>query len=313
MEIRVENLTRRFGTLTAVSDLNLNVGSGEIFGLVGPDGAGKTTTIRMLAGILDATSGAAWVGGHHCTRDLARLTENIGYMSQGFGQYADLSIDENITFFADLYDVPRRTRLELTKSLLHQSGLLPFRRRLAMHLSGGMKQKLALICALIHSPKVLFLDEPTNGVDPISRRDFWNILKSLKCSGVTIFVSTSYLDEAEYCDRVGLMHNGRLIACETPALLKDQLGAKIIEVCCSTSRNFVEELRERLESRSIALFGDRVHIVAEDVEATTTRVRLLAKEFGISALELRILQPSLEDVFIARLKDPDREYSHAAN
>ena len=312
MEIHLENLTRRFGSLTAVDGLNLSVASGDIFGLVGPDGAGKTTTIRILAGILDASSGAAWINRYHCLHDVNHLKKNIGYMSQRFGQYPDLTVDENIVFYADIYDVPRRTRTALTRKLLLFSGLLPFRDRLAMNLSGGMKQKLALICALIHSPSVLLLDEPTNGVDPISRRDFWDMIKSLNCDGVTIFISTSYLDEAERCNRVGLMHSGQLIACDTPGNLKKLIHGKILEVRSSEPRRLTEKLRERLQSDFIALFGECVHIRATDVNEMSSRVQAIAAEFRILVLELCILQPSLEDVFISMLQNPSRRHSHAS-
>ena len=213
--IHTENLTRTFGTVTAVDALNLDVREGEIFGLVGPDGAGKTTTIRLLAAIMAPTSGAAWVAGRHTVDEAEAIKEEIGYMSQRFGLYPDLTVLENIHFYADIYSVPRRGRAERISELLAFSNLTPFKKRLAGRLSGGMKQKLGLACALIHTPNVLFLDEPTNGVDPVSRRDFWRILYRLLRQHVTIFVSTAYLDEAERCNRIGLIHQGRLIA-DTP-------------------------------------------------------------------------------------------------
>ena len=201
-------------------DLSLDVAEGEIFGLVGPDGAGKTTTMRLLTAIMDPTSGDAWVAGHHVVRQAEAIKEDIGYMSQRFGLYPDLTVMENLDFYADIYDVPRRGRREKIERLLAFSNLAPFRRRLAGNLSGGMKQKLGLACALIHTPKVLFLDEPTNGVDPVSRRDFWRILYQLLREKVTIFVSTAYLDEAERCNRLALIHRGRLLACGTPDEVK---------------------------------------------------------------------------------------------
>lgn len=227
--IKTENLTRRFGSLIALDSLNLGVEEGEIFGLVGPDGAGKTTTMRLLTGILDPTSGEAWVYNKHTRKESESLKENIAYMSQRFGLYEELSVLENINFYADVYGVEKAKRQEMIDRLLGFSGLLPFKQRFAGKLSGGMKQKLGLACALIHTPKVLFLDEPTNGVDPVSRRDFWNILYDLLKEKVTIFCSTCYLDEAERCHRVGLLHKGKLLRCESPDQAKKEYNAKTLE------------------------------------------------------------------------------------
>ena len=209
--IRISGLTRAFGGNIAVDHLDLDVFKGELFGLVGPDGAGKTTTMRLLAAVMAPTSGEAFVAGHSILTEGERIKEKIGYMSQRFGLYEDLTVIENILFYADIYDVPGNERPSRMEKLLSFSNLTPFRDRLAGKLSGGMKQKLGLACALIHTPEVLFLDEPTNGVDPVSRRDFWRILYDLLKEKVTIFVSTSYLDEAERCTRIGLMHKGKLL------------------------------------------------------------------------------------------------------
>ncbi len=227
--IKTENLTRKFGTLTALDSLNLEVQEGEIFGLVGPDGAGKSTTMRLLTGILDPTSGEAWVYSKHTKRESESLKDHIAYMSQRFGLYEELSVLENINFYADVYGIAKEKRLAAIDRLLGFSGLLPFKERFAGKLSGGMKQKLGLACALIHTPKVLFLDEPTNGVDPVSRRDFWNILYDLLKEKVTIFCSTCYLDEAERCRRVGLLHKGRLLRCDAPEKIKKEYNAKTLE------------------------------------------------------------------------------------
>jgi ABC-2 type transport system ATP-binding protein len=227
--IKTVNLTRKFDTIVAVDNLNLEIGQGEIFGLVGPDGAGKTTTMRLLTGILDPTSGNAWVDGEHIVRQTEKLKEKIGYMSQRFGLYEDLTVLENINFYADVYGVPRAQRAARIDEMLGFSGLLPFKKRLAVNLSGGMKQKLGLACALIHTPKVLFLDEPTNGVDPVSRRDFWKILYNLQKQNVTIFISTAYLDEADRCARVGLIHKGKLLRCDSPAKIKTEMNADSME------------------------------------------------------------------------------------
>ncbi len=227
--IKTQNLTRKFASLTALDHLNIEVEEGEIFGLVGPDGAGKSTTMRLLTGILNPTEGEAWVYGKHTVKEAEPLKEHIAYMSQRFGLYEELTVDENINFYADVYGVAKEKRSADIERLLGFSGLLPFKGRYAGKLSGGMKQKLGLACALIHTPKVLFLDEPTNGVDPVSRRDFWNILYDLLKEKVTIFCSTCYLDEAERCRRVGLLHRGRLLRCDSPDAVKREYGAKTLE------------------------------------------------------------------------------------
>lgn len=227
--IKTANLTRKFGALTAVDNLNIEIQEGEIFGLVGPDGAGKTTIMRLLTGILEPTSGEGWVYGRNIVKEAELLKDNIAYMSQRFGLYEELTVMENVNFYADVFGVPKNGRDEKIEELLGFSGLTPFKQRFAGKLSGGMKQKLGLACALIHTPKVLFLDEPTNGVDPVSRRDFWKILYNLLRQKVTILYSTSYLDEAERCKRVGLLHKGKLLRCNTPEATKAEFKAKTLE------------------------------------------------------------------------------------
>ncbi len=227
--IKAQGLTREFGSLAAVNNLNLEIEEGEIFGLVGPDGAGKTTTMRLLTGILEPTSGEAWVYNKHIVKESDSLKDNIAYMSQRFGLYEDLTVMENLNFYADIFGVPIKERVSRIDRLMSFSGLTPFKKRLTRHLSGGMKQKLGLSCALIHTPKVLFLDEPTSGVDPVSRRDFWQILYQLLKEKVTILFSTSYLDEAERCRRVGLIHKGRLLKCDIPANIKKERNAQTLE------------------------------------------------------------------------------------
>jgi len=227
--IETRGLTRRFGELVAVDHLNLAVERGEIFGLVGPDGAGKTTTLRMLCGLMTPSEGSASVAGHDVVTESQAVKDQIGYMAQRFGLYGDLTVDENMTFYADLFGITGRLREDLTAQLLRMTRMEPFRGRQAGRLSGGMKQKLALMCTLLHRPQILFLDEPTNGVDPVSRRDFWAILYQLLKDGITIFMTTAYLDEAERCNRVGLMHRGRLIRCETPEEMKRATAAASLE------------------------------------------------------------------------------------
>jgi ABC-2 type transport system ATP-binding protein len=225
--IRTRGLTRKFGALTAVDRLDLEVAPGEIFGLVGPDGAGKTTTLRLLCGLLEPSAGTAEVAGYDVARHPQAVKDQIGYMAQRFGLYGDLTVDENMAFYADLFGIVGEERARLVTRLLEMTRMAPFRTREAGRLSGGMKQKLALMCTLLHRPRVLLLDEPTNGVDPVSRRDFWTILYQLLKDGITIFMTTAYLDEAERCNRVGLMHRGRLIRCEAPETLKH--GAETLE------------------------------------------------------------------------------------
>src|SRR5215467_441354 len=227
--IQTHDLTRRFGDLTAVDRLTLEVSRGEIFGLVGPDGAGKTTTLRMLCGLMDPTGGQASVAGHDVVREPQAVKDRIGYMAQRFGLYTDLSVDENMDFYADLFGVTPADRARMIPDLLRMTRMEPFRGRRAGLLSGGMKQKLALMCTLLHRPEILFLDEPTNGVDPVSRRDFWAILYQLVKDGITIFLTTAYLDEAERCNRVGLMHRGKLIRCAPPREMKRDTESATLE------------------------------------------------------------------------------------
>jgi ABC-2 type transport system ATP-binding protein len=223
--IQARDLTRKFGALTALDHLNLEVEPGEIFGLVGPDGAGKTTTLRLCCGLMDPTEGSLRVAGMDVTRDPEKVRDEIGYMAQRFGMYQDLTVEENMDFYADLFGVTGALRDKLKRELLPMTRMEAFRNRQAGKLSGGMKQKLALMCTLLHRPRILFLDEPTNGVDPLSRRDFWAILYQLVKEGVTVFVATAYLDEAERCNRVGLLHRGKLIHCDTPEHLKQLVAS----------------------------------------------------------------------------------------
>ncbi len=303
LAIRTDHLTKRFAGLTAVDGLTLSVADGEIFGLVGPDGAGKTTIMRLLTAIMEPSSGEAWLVGRHIVREAEQIKENIGYMSQRFGLYPDLTVMENINFYADIYSEPRRGRTERIERLLAFSNLTPFKRRKAGDLSGGMKQKLGLTCALIHTPKVLFLDEPTNGVDPVSRRDFWRILYQLLREKVTIFVTTAYLDEAERCNRVGLIHRGRLLACGTPDEVKKLMRGTILEIRAEDPRQAVTVLRGRLSEVSVGLFGDRVHVVSMEHERASAEAQAALAQAGLEVIGIRPIEPSLEDVFISVLAE----------
>ncbi len=304
--IRIENLTRRFGDLTALDSLTLSVAPGEIFGLVGPDGAGKTTTMRLLTAILPPTEGDAWVAGRHIAREAEAIKEDIGYMSQRFGLYPDLTVTENIDFYADIYEMPRRGRRDKIEQLLAFSNLTPFKRRQARNLSGGMKQKLGLACALIHTPRVLFLDEPTNGVDPVSRRDFWKLLYQLLREKVTIFVSTSYLDEAERCNRIALIDRGRLLALGPVDQVRRLMRGTLLELRCSDIRRAFGLLRTGIASASVGIFGDRLHIAAADVQLIRQQTIALLQANEITIESFRPVEPSLEDVFIDAVK-PARE------
>jgi ABC-2 type transport system ATP-binding protein len=305
--IRTVELTKRFGALNAVEKLTLSVHQGEIFGLVGPDGAGKTTTMRLLTAILEPSSGEAWVAGHHIVREAEAVKEKIGYMSQRFGLYQDLTVVENMNFYADLYGVKRRERQAKIDRLLAFSNLTPFKKRLAGNLSGGMKQKLGLACALIHTPQVLFLDEPTNGVDPVSRRDFWRILYQLLRERVTIFLSTAYLDEAERCNRVGLIHRGGLLAMGTPDEVKSLTADRILEVRVQEGRRAARLLKEHLGQRAVGIFGDRIHVLTRSPERSARELEEILSKERIPFGQIRLVEPSLEDVFVSVLAGQGKE------
>jgi len=296
--IKAKALTKRFGELTALDQLFLEVNKGELFGLVGPDGAGKTTTMRLLCGIMDPTSGEAWVAGHSILKEPERIKEKIGYMSQRFGLYGDLTVMENILFYADLFNVPKNELSKRVERLLGFSNLTPFQDRLAQNLSGGMKQKLGLACALIHTPEILFLDEPTFGVDPISRGEFWQILYGLLKEGVTIFVSTAYMDEAERCHRVGLLHRGKLIACDEPDQLKLTTKEAYFEVRSKDRKRTKQILDSMPIIKGTSLYGDSIHIRVEAREKLDEVLEGL-RTTGVFEAEAREIAASLEDIFIS--------------
>jgi len=299
--IETSNLTKSFGSIIAVDRLNLRIKRGELFGLVGPDGAGKTTTMRLLSAIMDATAGEAWVAGHSLVREQESVKEKIGYMSQRFGLYEDLTVMENIQFYADLYEVSKKERPQRIERLLAFSNLTPFKDRLAGKLSGGMKQKLGLACALMHTPEVLFLDEPTNGVDPVSRRDFWKILYDLLKENVTIFVSTAYLDEAERCTRIGLMHNGKILIEDEPKHVRISLGKPMIEIWSGDARSAIDRVRSVDGVHSISLYGDKLHITLAK-QMNTSKIVDQIRQAGVDVKEFREIVPSLEDVFISMVE-----------
>lgn len=299
--IHARGLTRRFDGLTAVDALDLSVVSGEIFGLVGPDGAGKTTTLRMLAGIMPPTAGEVHVAGYDLITDPGGGRDRLAYMSQRFGLYPDLTVRENIQYYADLYGVSRKDRAERMEELLEFSRMRPFTGRRAGDLSGGMKQKLQLICALIHTPQVLLLDEPTNGVDPVSRREFWRILYRLLQQDVSILVTTAYLDEAERCNRVGLISEGRLLAAGSPGEIRGLMRGRILSISSDEARAVSRLVARYLPGVGTTVFGDTVHVVCDDVEAIRRTVKHLLDDHGLPAGDMREAVPSLEDVFVSVL------------
>ncbi len=301
--IRAENLSKTFNDTIAVDKVSFDVYPGEIFGLVGPDGAGKTTTLRLLSSILDPSSGKGAVAGFDVGSASTKVKEQLAYMSQRFGLYLDLSVMENISFYADLYGVTGSERKERIEELLDFSNMRPFKKRRAGKLSGGMKQKLQLICALIHTPKVLLLDEPTNGVDPVSRRDFWKILYRLLREGVSILVTTAYLDEAERCDRVGLINHGRIIAAGTPAELKELMDDHILSLKSSRVRLIQHYLREVMPDMRVNVFGDSLHLNCTDPKETEQHVAMLLNRRGLTYSRFQEIPPSLEDVFVGLLGD----------
>ncbi len=288
--------------MVAVRRLSLEVKSGEIFGLVGPDASGKTTTLRMLCGILPPDEGEARVAGCDIRSEAESLKEKVGYLPQRFGLYGDLTVLENIHFYADLYQVSKKKRGERIERLLRFANLAPFIKRKAQDLSGGMKQKLGLICALIHTPQVLFLDEPTTGVDPLSRRDFWIILYDLLKEGVTILFSTSYLDEAERCSRIGLIYQGELLITDTPSTVKDQMGGMMLEVRTEDNQRSLKLLEGIELFRSLVLSGDNIRVLVEDAQKAEERIREVLKNHGIGVRDLLSVRPSLEDAFVSMVR-----------
>jgi len=292
-----ENVVRRYGSLTALGGLSFDVHAGEMFGLIGPDGAGKTTTIRLACGLLAPDSGSVRVLERDPRRDHRAVTADIGYLSQRFSLYGDLTIDENIAFFGEIHGV--RQFQAARDRLLEITQLTPFRHRRADRLSGGMKQKLALACTLVHEPKVLLLDEPTTGVDPVSRREFWKLLSEFLARGLTIVMATPYLDEAERCARVALLHDGRLLALDEPSRLQAALAGQLLEVVTDTPRPPVDVLAAMPHVADVQSFGDRAHVrVTGDSGAMAREVGAALAAAGIRAIDVRPIDASLEDVFI---------------
>lgn len=300
--IAIYNLKKSYGEIAAVKGISFEVYKGEMFGLVGPDGAGKTTTIRILCGLLIPDSGEVKIFNDDLRLHRRNVQKNIGYLSQKFSLYGDLTVDENIEFFADIhgvknFEVRRNELLEFTR-------LISFRNRLADNLSGGMRQKLALACSLIHRPKIIFLDEPTTGVDPVSRRDFWKILSNLIKEGITIFMSTPYLDEAERCNRVALMNKGKIMSIDTPKKIRDSIHKEIIEIVSPKARTAFKLIQQNMKNE-VQLFGDRINVVIDNYESEYKSIETLLNENDVPVDSTRRIPPSLENVFIHLVKETD--------
>ena len=309
--IQFDNVVKRYGTVEALRGVTFDVNAGEMFGLIGPDGAGKTTAIRAICGLLHIESGSIRVLGSDPVTQHRQVTGSVGYLSQRFSLYGDLSIDENIAFFAEIHGVRdyhgRRDRL------LAMTQLTPFRDRLADQLSGGMKQKLALACTLVHEPKVIVLDEPTTGVDPVSRREFWKLLSQFLAQGITILMSTPYLDEAERCTRIALLHEGRVLALDQPIRLRTGLAGTLFEVIVPDARAALDTLDSRRDIASAQVFGDRLHvwIDSSDRDAAARTMNAALEGAGLQTANVRPIVPSLEDVFIAKLAAEGADTSRA--
>ncbi len=294
-------LVRHFGSVAAVQSANFEVIRGEIFGIVGPDGSGKSTIMRMLAGVMRPDAGEIRLEGIDVVANPEQAKPYLSYMPQRFGLYEDMTVDENIFFYATLFEVPAKIRRERSQELLQAASLQPFRQRLAGQLSGGMKQKLGLVCALIHTPRVLLLDEPTTGVDPVSRRDFWGILYSLREHGVTILLSTAYMDEAERCSRLALLHAGSIRHCDTPARLKQLMPGALLAVVTHNARAAHAALEGVTGVLGRLLMGDRVNVRVDDADRRLPALRARLAERGIGDAEIARIEPSIEDVFVALL------------
>jgi len=306
--ILVEGLTKKFGPFTAVNDLSFNVQRGEIFGFLGANGAGKSTTIRMLVGLLEPSGGRATVGGYDVMKQTDLLKSGIGYMSQKFSLYDDLTVAQNIRFFGGIYRLSRPELAERSDWVLGMAGLRGKEDTLTRTLSGGWKQRLALGCAILHRPRIVFLDEPTSGVDPVSRRNFWDLISSLSESGTTVLVTTHYLDEAEYCHRLLMIHAGREVASGTPEELKaNTIRSPIIEVTCDRTVEAFEAVRAEPYALDSSMFGTALHVMVADEAGGSRDIRRTLSSLGIGVESLVSIRPSLEDVFLHVLHDLPRE------
>jgi drug efflux transport system ATP-binding protein len=303
----VKGLERRFGAFVAVNRISLEVAKGEIFGFLGPNGAGKSTTIRMLCGILDPSGGSGTVAGFDVRTQSEEIKSHIGYMSQKFSLYEDLTVEENIDFYCGIYRIPEEKKRQRKDWVIEMAGLQDHRQALTRTLSGGWKQRLALGCATLHEPPIIFLDEPTSGVNPNSRRQFWDLIYDLSGRGVTVFVTTHYMDEAEYCDRIALIYRGDLIADGTPEKLKTQfMQEDVLEVACERPQEAMEEIRSLAGIKEVALFGTSLHVVADDGEAAARLLKEVLRAKGFQVERIEKITPTMEDVFVSLIEARDR-------
>ncbi|MCR4406510.1 MAG: ABC transporter ATP-binding protein [Anaerolineae bacterium] len=309
--IETRNLTRKFRNTVAVRDLNLTIQRGEIFGLVGPDGAGKTTTIRLLAAIMDPTAGSATVAGFDTVKQAEEIKKRIGYMAQRFNLYGDLTVLENLNFFADVFDVRGNERKERIEQLLAFARLTEFKKRRAAQLSGGMQKKLALACTLIHKPEIIFLDEPTTGVDPVSRREFWDILTELHLEGVTLFVSTPYMDEAERCSRVALMFEGQIVVCDVPERIRGMVTGELLELRPANLRAAERVIAGLPGVLEVQTYGDLLHVFVDNVALRRPQLEAALAVEKIGIISLRQTHPRMEEAFISLMRKRLEDTEHA--
>jgi len=303
----VRDLERRFGSFVAVNRVSFEVARGEIFGFLGPNGAGKSTTIRMLTGILAPSGGSGTVAGFDIHTEAEKIKANIGYMSQRFSLYEDLTVEENIDFYGGIYRIPAEKKKQRKEWVIEMAGLAERRNSRTAILSGGWKQRLALGCAILHEPPIIFLDEPTSGVDPISRRKFWDLIYDLAGKGVTVFVTTHYMDEAEYCDRIGLIYRGELIAIGTPEHLKNEMMQEdVLDVLCDKPQDAMGAIEKLQGVKEVALFGKGLHVVAEDGDAVAQAIQQRLPEAGYPLHRVETITPSMEDVFVSLIEARDR-------
>lgn len=312
--VETDRLTRRFGSFVAVDEVSLQVMNGEVFGFLGPNGSGKTTTIRMFCGLLMPSSGSGHVLGLDIARDQEAIRHRIGYMSQKFSLYGDLTARENLTFYADVYGTPRAERAARINELLAAAGLHAHDNLLTANLPGGWRQRLALACAIVHRPQVLFLDEPTSGVDPEARREFWDLIYELAAGGVTVFVTTHFMDEAEHCNRIGLMYGGRLVALDTPMALKQrELDGAVLEVEGTPQELARRTLLAQPGVREVAPHGARLHVIVDDASRRAPELVAALAAARVEELHIEAIDPSLEDVFVAVVnRQPGRSDAHVS-
>ncbi|MBI4706449.1 MAG: ABC transporter ATP-binding protein [Candidatus Omnitrophica bacterium] len=307
--VSVEKLEKKFGQFTAVNKIDFEVKQGEIFGFLGPNGAGKSTTIRMLCGIIPPTSGSGQVGGYDIIKEQYKIKQHIGYMSQKFSLYNDLTVEENINFYCGIYKIPPSEKKERFDAAIHTAGLEGMESRLTATLAGGWKQRLALGCALLHKPNIIFLDEPTSGVDPITRANFWSVIKELASRGVTVFVTTHYMDEAENCNRMVLIYRGTIIAAGTPGEMKTSMKNEVLEIVVLNSQGWLERISRIEGIKEAALFGAAIHVVVYDSAKAIPAIKEFLNKEGAGEFNVNKILPSLEDVFVSAIESYDHTES----